>query len=213
MKRKRTISFIILLLIFAICLPFVLIGHVRISTDTYRYANPDDIPEERVAIIFGAGVRRDGRPSRMLADRIQGGIALYESGRVSKLLMTGDNSRVEYNEVVAMQEYAIEQGIPEEDIVLDYAGFSTYESCYRANAIFGVSQAVLVTQAYHLPRAVYTCRELGVEAVGLGTPDWEVYPGVMVSYTVRESIATLNALLQVHVIRPEPTFLGQFEGI
>ena len=213
MKHKRTISFIILSLLIAICLPFVLIGHVRISTDTYRYANPDDVPEERVAIIFGAGVRRDGRPSRMLADRIQGGIALYESGRVSKLLMTGDNSRVEYNEVVAMQEYAIEQGVPAEDIVLDYAGFSTYESCYRANAIFGVNQAVLVTQAYHLPRAVYTCRQLGVEAVGLGTPDWEVYPGVMIQYTMRESIATLNALLQVHVVRPEPTFLGQFEGI
>ncbi|MEM8533886.1 MAG: ElyC/SanA/YdcF family protein [Chloroflexota bacterium] len=213
MKHKQIISFIILSLIIATCLPFVLIGHVRVSTDTFRYANPDDVPEERVAIIFGAGVRRDGRPSRMLADRIQGGIALYESGRVNKLLMTGDNSRVEYNEVVAMQEYAIEQGVPEEDIVLDYAGFSTYESCYRANEIFGITQAVLVTQAYHLPRAVYTCRQLGVEAVGLGTPDWEVYPGVMIQYTMRESIATLNALLQVHVIRPEPTFLGQFEGI
>ncbi|NOK61481.1 MAG: hypothetical protein GFH27_549311n112 [Chloroflexi bacterium AL-W] len=213
MKRKRIISLILLSLIIALCLPFALIGYVRMTTDTYRYENLDDVPKERVAIIFGAGVRYDGRPSRMLADRIQGGIDLYESGRVSKLLMTGDNSRVEYNEVVAMQEYAIEQGVPGADIVLDYAGFSTYESCYRANAIFGVTQAVLVTQAYHLPRAVYTCRQLGVKAVGLGTPDWEIYPGVMIPYTMRESIATLNALLQVHIIRPEPTFLGQFEGI
>jgi vancomycin permeability regulator SanA len=113
-----------------------------------------------------------------------------------------------------MQRYAQELGIPAEHITLDYAGFSTYESCYRARAIFGVEQAVLVTQRFHMPRALYTCRQLGIDAVGLGTPDWKSYHGVLIlRYTVREVLATLNAVWQVHITRPLPTYLGPFEGI
>lgn len=190
-----------------------LLVYVRLSTSSLRYDDPDSVPQEPVAIIFGAGVRPGGRLSPMLADRVEAGIHLYQTGRVRKLLMTGDNSRADYDEVTAMQRFAEERGVPAEDITLDYAGFSTYESCYRAQAIFGIEQAVLVTQQYHLPRAVYTCRRLGVHAVGLGTPDWERYPRVMGTYSVREALATLNALWEVHITRPEPTFLGPFEGL
>lgn len=188
-------------------------GYVWLFTGAQRFAALEDVPNTRVALIFGAGVRPDGRLSPMLADRVSAGIALYQAGSVQKLLMTGDNSRAEYDEVTAMQRFAIERGIPEADITLDYAGFSTYESCYRAREIFGVTAAVLITQRYHLPRAVYTCRQLGVAAVGFGTPDWERYPGVMLRYASREWLATLNALWEVHVTRPLPTFLGPFEGI
>lgn len=184
------------------------------STARYRYADIAATPPERVALVFGAGVRPDGRPSPMLADRLQAAIALYQQGRVSKLLMSGDNSTPEYDEVTTMKQYAVDRGVPEQDITLDYAGFSTYESCYRARVIFGVEQAVLVTQQFHLPRAVYTCRSLGINSVGLGTADWGRYrDSLLASYTFRETLATLNALVQVHITRPAPTFLGAYEGI
>jgi vancomycin permeability regulator SanA len=187
---------------------------VVVTTRDYRYDDPTAIPPVEVGIVFGAGLRPDGQPAPMLADRVRAAARLYQLGRVRKILMTGDNSRIEYDEVSAMRRYAIELGVPPADITLDYAGFSTYESCYRARTIFGVTQAVLVTQRYHLPRAVYTCRDLGVEAFGLGTPDWGAYgAGLMLPYTTREALASAKALWQVHIVRPPPTFLGPFEGI
>ncbi len=203
-----------LLLLVALTVPPLSIAYVSLSTARLRYNTPADVPPARVALVFGAGLRPNGTPSPMLADRIAAAADLYRLGRVEKLLMTGDNSSKEYNEVAAMRDYAESLGVAPEDITLDYAGFSTYESCYRAGAIFGVAQAVLVTQSYHLPRAVYTCRQLGIEAVGLGTPDWGRYADwVMGPYTLREFAATLNALVAVHFTHPSPTFLGPFEGI
>jgi len=201
-------------LLAVLLLPALLLAYVLLSTEPLRYNEPADVPAERVAVVFGAGLRPDGTPSPMLADRVDAAIQLYRLGRVQKLLMTGDNSHTDYNEVAAMQRYAEQRGVAAQDITLDYAGFSTYESCYRARAIFGVQKAVLVTQQYHLPRAVYTCRQLGVEAVGLGTPDWGRYPErVLLPYTLREAAATLNALVALHLTHPAPTFLGKFEGI
>ncbi|MBF2006125.1 vancomycin high temperature exclusion protein [Chlorogloeopsis fritschii PCC 9212] len=188
--------------------------YVKTVTSSHRYTNPTEVPVQRVAIVLGAGVYPDGTPSPMLSDRITAAVELYKLGRVQKLLMTGDNSSDDYDEVTVMQRYATERGVPVEDVTLDYAGFSTYESCYRAKEIFGVEQAVLVTQSFHLPRAVYTCRQLGVDAIALGTPDWESYrPQTIMYYNLREVISTLKALWEVHVTRPLPTFLGPFEGI
>ncbi|GAB4209960.1 MAG: ElyC/SanA/YdcF family protein [Roseiflexaceae bacterium] len=202
------------LLLAALILPPIAIAYVSFSTARLRYTTPAEVPPARVAVVFGAGLRPNGTPSPMLADRIAAAAELYKLGRVKKLLMTGDNSSTNYNEVGAMRDYAEGLGVAPEDITLDYAGFSTYESCYRASAIFGVDQAVLVTQRYHLPRAVYTCRHLGIDAVGLGTPDWGRYPDRVIGpYTLREFAATLNALVAVHLTHPAPTFLGPFEGI
>ncbi len=194
--------------------PFFLSFYVKTITSSRRFTQPDQVPNEPVAIVFGAGVWADGTPTPMLADRVDGAVELYRLGRVSRILMTGDNSTPEYNEVVAMQEYAEKLGVPRQHIRLDYAGFSTYESCYRAKVIFGVERAVLITQKYHLPRAVYTCNQLGVNAVGLGTPDWGKYQDdSMRFYTQREVLAVLKAILELHLIRPKPTFLGPFEGM
>jgi vancomycin permeability regulator SanA len=189
-------------------------AYVWLSTRGQRFDSEQTVPRARVALVFGAGVRADGRLSRILADRVDAAIALYRSGRVQKLLMSGDNSRPDYDEVTAMRRYAVERGIPSNDITLDYAGFRTYDSCYRARAIFGVEQAVLVTQHYHLPRAVYTCRALGVDAQGFGTPDWQAYPAALIArYSLREAAATAVALWELHITRPLPTFLGPFEGV
>jgi vancomycin permeability regulator SanA len=198
----------------ALLLPIVLTGFVALHTSRYRYTDVDAVPGEQIALVFGAGVRPNGRLTPMLADRVSAAIELYQRGRVQKLLMTGDNSSISYDEVTAMQQFALARGVAAEDITLDYAGFSTYESCFRARVIFGVERAVLVTQRFHLPRAVYTCRMLGVMASGLGTPDWGVYRETLLAqYTLRESLATLKALWQLHVTHPLPTFLGPFEGI
>jgi vancomycin permeability regulator SanA len=211
---RRYWPHMLLALAVAIAIPPALIAYVATSTDTHRYTEAAQVPPARVAIVFGAGVRPDGSLSPMLADRVDADIALYQRGQVAKLLMSGDNSTLDYNEVSAMQRYAVAHGVPAKDITLDYAGFSTYESCYRANVIFGLDHAILVTQQFHLPRAVYTCRHLGIEASGLGTTDWGIYGRrTMLRYTLREALATLNALWQVHVTRPLPTFLGPYEGV
>jgi vancomycin permeability regulator SanA len=212
--RRRWLRLLVVALLCAVLIPPALIAYVGATTRPHCYTDVSQVPPEQVALVFGAGVYPDGRLSRMLADRVRAAANLYHKRRVQKLLMSGDNSTLEYNEVAAMQRYAIELGVAAEDITLDYAGFSTYESCYRAREIFGVRRAVVVTQSYHLPRAVYTCQQLNIETTGLGTPDWGAYPAALMHrYTLREVLATLNALWQVHITRPLPTFLGPFEGI
>ncbi|MCU0541987.1 MAG: YdcF family protein [Oscillatoriaceae cyanobacterium Prado104] len=203
-----------LLILVSMLTPIALNYYVNLVTGKYRRANVDEVPTQPIAIVFGAGIWEDGTPTPMLADRVQAAVDLYKAGRVNKILMTGDNSSPDYNEVKVMQEYAASQGVPLQDITLDYAGFSTYESCYRAKEVFGISEAVLVTQNFHLSRAVYTCRQLGVEAIGLGTPDWGKFrQTTMVRYSFREFLAVIKALWEVRVTRPKPTFLGPFEGI
>lgn len=188
--------------------------YVNIITSDRRYIDVTKIPPEKVAIVFGAGVWDDGTPTPMLADRVEAAIKLYKLGKVQKILMTGDNSSPNYNEVKAMQNYAIEKGVLAADVTLDYAGFSTYESCYRAKAIFDLNRAILITQNYHLPRAVYTCNHLGIEAIGLGVADWGIYRDEsMRYYTFREIFSTLKAVWEVHITRPNPTFLGPSEKI
>jgi vancomycin permeability regulator SanA len=187
---------------------------ITVGTASQRHEAISDLQPAPVAIVFGAGITRDGRLSPMLADRVRMASDLYQQGLVRELLMTGDNSRQDYDEVTAMKRYATSLGVPEQAITLDYAGFSTYESCYRARPIFGIEQAILVTQRFHLPRAVYTCQALGVQVQGIATPDWERYRrGSVVSYYIRESLANLKALVELYITRPAPTFLGPFEGL
>jgi len=132
----------------------------------FRYDDPR-VGHHHVALVFGAGLNAQGGPSQVLYDRVATAVDLYRAHKVDKLLMTGDNGTNDYNEVGAMLRTAQDLGVPEPDIVLDYAGFHTYDSCYRAHAIFGLSEATLVTNAYHLPRALYTCAQLGVAGEGV----------------------------------------------
>ncbi|BAZ18204.1 hypothetical protein NIES4071_100890 (plasmid) [Calothrix sp. NIES-4071] len=202
------------LLISLLIIPLTATAYISLMTNGARYIKPEEVPLERLAMVFGAGLLANGKPTPMLADRVEAAVKLYQIGRVKKLLMTGDNSTVSYNEVRSMQQYAHDLGVLMKDIALDYAGFSTYESCYRAHQIFGLHKAVVVTQNYHLPRAIYTCRQFGLDTVGLGTPDIEVY-GLwgMIPDLRREILANVKALWEVHVTRPRPTFLGRFEKI
>jgi SanA protein len=165
-----------------------------------------------VAIVFGAGLRRDGTPSPVLRDRINTAVDLYSAGKVQKLLMSGDNRFIEYNEPGSMRDYAISQGIPLEDIVLDYAGRRTYDTCYRAKHIFKIESAILVTQGFHLPRAIYVCNSLGLPAVGVSADVRQYRPLSRLYWGLRETAATLVALWEVHVSQPIPV-LGNPEPI
>ncbi len=203
---------ILIILLSALALALLL---SRLWTGLYartRTYSVTDVPVRRVAIVFGAGLWRDGSPTPVLQDRVATAVELYQTGKVEKLLLSGDNRFLHYNEPAAMQRLALALGVPEEDLVLDYAGRRTYDTCYRARAIFGVEQAILVTQAFHLPRAIYTCNQLGVEAVGVRA-DRRPYPRTsMLYWNVRELLATLTALLDVHLLHPLPV-LGQPEPI
>ena len=182
---------------------------VRLDTRRDRSTDPASLPHKQVAIVLGAGIRGDGRPTLFLRDRLNGAIQLYRLGKVDGLLMTGDNHVATYDEATSMRDYALAQGVPASAITLDYAGFDTYDSCYRARAVFGVQSAILVTQSYHLPRAVYTCRGVGIDAVGLGVPDWGTYPaGQMAHYQVREMLASVKAMWDVDLGHPSPRYLG-----
>ena len=187
----------------------------RLITALYASTRIDSIveaPPKPVAIIFGAGLTRDGRATRVLRDRVETGARLYFAGKVEKLLMSGDNSNVDYNEPQAMKEYALQLGVPEDAIVLDFAGRRTYDTCYRASEIFGVDEAILVTQSFHLPRALYICNQLGIEASGVAAENHYFLKRSRAYWNLRELIATPVALWEVHISQPTPV-LGHPEPI
>ncbi|WP_420543088.1 SanA/YdcF family protein [Streptomyces niveus] len=193
----------------------VMLGCVLALTPaTWMYTTADahirsvaDVPARDVAVVFGAGLR-DGAPTPYLAHRLDAAAELYEGGKVKVVLVTGDNSREEYDEPDAMRTYLTARGVPDGRIVSDYAGFDTWDSCVRAKKIFGVERAVLVTQGFHVRRAVALCRAAGVDSYGVGVAErrdvtW-YYGGV------RELAAAGKAALDT-VTRPDPHFLGPRE--
>lgn len=163
-----------------------------------------DIPAERAAIVFGAGLWRDGSPTPVLSDRVAVAAELYFSGKVEKILLSGDNRFVDYNEPAAMRELALQLGVPDEALALDYAGRRTYDTCYRAVAIFGLEGAILVTQAFHLPRAIYTCNMLGLPSSGVEADQREYNRRSVFYWNMRELGATIGALWDVHFSHPIP---------
>lgn len=198
-----------------ILLILIILAASRLITGIYardREFSLADVPQKRVAIVFGAGLWRNGTATPILYDRVATAVDLYRTGKVEKILMSGDNRFVDYNEPAVMREVAISLGVPEEDIVLDYAGRRTYDTCYRAKAIFGVDKAILVTQGFHLPRALYLCNHLGVEAVGVKADRRSYRKSSMVIWNARELLATTNALWEIQVSHPVPV-LGDPEPI
>ncbi len=208
-KRFRRVLLLIAVLLFFIALsPFLWRMTVR-----YYYAGAmydvDSVRSEHVAIVYGAEVR-GARLTTILRDRMDTAIALYHAGKVNKLLVSGDNSFADYNEPDAMRQYAITQGVAPDDVVADYAGRRTYDTCYRAYHVFQLESAILVTQAFHLPRAIFTCNMLGLDTVGVGS-DPRIYRQADY-YEGRETLATYRALWDV--MRHQPAeIVGAAEPI
>ena len=183
-------------------------GYVKSSTSdqiitTEEAAEQTDID---CILVLGCYVHDSGRPSDMLADRLRRGIELYQSGAAPKLLMSGDHGQKDYNEVKAMKLEAMEEGIPSEDIFMDHAGFSTYESIFRARDVFAADKIIIVTQEYHLYRALHIANALGVEAYGVAA-DYNTYVGQ--AYRELREILARNKDFATSILKPAPTYLGE----
>lgn len=165
------------------------------------------VPEADAILVLGAYVLPDGTVSSMLSDRLTEAYELYELGKANKILVSGDHGRKNYDEVNAMKNFLIDKGVPEQNVFMDHAGFSTYESMYRARDIFQAKKIIIVTQGYHLRRAVFIARELGLEAYGV-TSDRHDYGNVMTMYRLREVLARNKDFFTAKLIKPKPTFLG-----
>lgn len=204
--KKLFIAIIILILIGLIAL-FVINGIVKSAADGRLLSIEEAASLDADCIlVLGAGVYSGGQPSPMLSDRLDYGIRLYENGAASKLLMSGDHGRVDYDEVNVMKEYAMERGVPSRDVFMDHAGFSTYESLYRARDIFEAESILIVTQEYHMYRALYIAEQLGLEAYGVCSDPREY--AVQWYRDIREVAARAKDFIQcIHM--PEPTFLGE----
>ena len=157
------------------------------------------------ALVFGANVWSSGL-SHMLEDRVKTGIELYEAGAVDRILMSGDHGRKDYDEVNSMKRYAVAEGVPADAIFMDHAGFSTYETAYRAAAVFEVRSTILVTQKYHLYRSIFLARMMGIEAYGVAA-NLRPYRNDLYNH-LRESLARVKDFGMV-ILRPEPTYLGE----
>lgn len=182
-------------------------GYMKAAAADLIYEENKDsqLPKVDCILILGAGLTQEGTPSLVLTDRLNRGIDLYKKGVSDRLLMSGDHGRTGYNEVAAMKQYAMDAGVPEDDIFMDHAGFSTYESIYRARDIFEVKSLAIVTQPYHEYRAVYAAQKLGLTVYGT--------PSVATKYRnswmleVREKLARTKEFFNL-MIQPEPTYLG-----
>ncbi|MDY6846605.1 MAG: ElyC/SanA/YdcF family protein [Chloroflexota bacterium] len=208
----RTGFHVIIYLAFA---AFFIIGILRVAMLLHAKGKTylaETVPQSPAALVLGAGLNRDGTPGLVLQDRVRTASDLYFSGKVEKILMSGDNTSENYNEPGAMKDFAIELGIPEEDIVLDFAGRRTYDSCYRAKAIFGLEKLTLVTQAYHLPRALLTCNALDIDAGGVPADDANYRRSSYTFWWVREILASIKAYWDIYIGHPQP-ILGQPEPI
>ncbi len=185
---------------------WVLRTTVRTRAAPRIYTRVTDAPSAPVALVLGAGLERDGSPTPALRDRVATAVDLYKAGKVEKLLMSGDNRFVNYNEPAAMKKLAVLLGVPAEDIVLDYAGRRTYDSCYRAKEIFEVKQVIIVTQRFHLDRSIFLCDAMGVPSVGV-VADRRVYQ-TLPWWELREVLATVAAWWDVNISHPVPV-LGE----
>lgn len=172
-----------------------------------------DVPEIPVALVFGAQVNPDGSPSTYLRGRLQVALELFRAGKVRAILVSGDNGTVHYNEPDNMKRWLVAQGVPEVKVVTDYAGFDTYDSCVRAQRIFGVNRLIAVTQTYHLYRALATCRQVGIDAWGVGDDSVRTrYPDTWRAGEVRELAANLKMAWDL-VTRRTPTLGPHEDGI
>ena len=196
---RRTLLILVVIGLVGLASIYLINRHLYLLAATKLQTSITEIPVEdpkRVAIVFGARVWPDGSPSNSLYDRVITGVELYRAGRVQKLLMSGDKTGENYDEPYAMKKLAMQMGIPEGDIVLDDDGKKTYETCRRAKEIYSVEKAILVTQDYHLPRALYLCNSLGIDSIGI-VANRRVYEGEWY-YHVREFFSRANAWIEIY---------------
>ena len=205
--RRRVLlrtAVIVVALVLAPALWVQVVGQTRVRPGV------SDVSRTDVAIVLGAGLRPDGTPSTYLRRRLDAAAELYARGTVGAILVSGDNSTTQHDEPTAMRDWLVGLGVPEDRVVRDFAGLDTHDSCVRAHEVFGVTDAVVITQDYHLRRALFSCREAGIDVVGLGVSSTSVEPIKAVLYRVREIPASIKAAWDALTGR-EPAHLGPHE--
>jgi len=205
-KKKRVLRTLAVLMLLSVLMPLATSYYVMASTEDQIITLEEaaDLNADTI-LVLGARVWDNGQPSGILKDRINTGVDLYEAGASERLLMSGDHGQDEYDEVNAMKDFAIEQGVAPAVIFMDHAGFSTYESLYRARDIFQVKTVVIVTQTYHLYRALYIARALGLDAYGVSCDRRDYNPYIL--FSVREIFARCKDFVY-SIFQPLPTYLG-----
>ncbi len=202
---KRWFKRITLLVVIFVVLLLGVNGYMK-KIGQQHMSDLQDSYQAEAAIVLGAYVTPNGYLCDMLRDRVETAVELYNKGKVKKLLMSGDHGQDSYDEVNHMRRYAEQLGVPGEDIFMDHAGFSTYESMYRSRDVFQVASAIIVTQEFHLPRAIYIARTMGLEAKGYKA-DKHLYSGIQYN-EAREIVARNKDFINVHLLKPQPKFLG-----
>lgn len=206
-RIKRLIMILGILTITGAC-SYILINQYVQKTGSHYILEAVQAPESEAILVLGAYVFPDGTLSFMLNDRLDQAYELYRLGKAGKVIVSGDHGQKDYDEVNTMKKYLIARGVPPEDVFMDHAGFNTYESVYRARDIFQVKKVIIVTQEYHLARAVFIAKELGLQACGVAA-DLHDYGEVMTVYRLRETAARNKDFFLAGLIKPEPTFLGE----
>ena len=205
---KKMIKILLIILAILIAVLFIINYFVKATTKQQILTENEAVKLEDIdcILVLGAGIWGN-KPSHMLEDRLLQAISLYEKNVSAKIIMSGDHGREEYDEVNIMKNYAIEKGVPSKNIFMDHAGFSSYESVYRAKEIFGANKIVIVTQKYHLYRSLYIANQLEVEAYGVGA-DPRKYVGQ--SYRELREILARNKDFVKCIFKPKPTYLGEY---
>lgn len=206
-KRWKQITLLIVIMGMVSLVTVLQINNYVQKMGSHYILNAEEIPEADAVLVLGAFVFPDGTVSQVLNDRLAVGYELYAKGKAPKIIVSGDHGRKDYDEVNAMKDFLRDKNVPSDDVFMDHAGFSTYESIYRARDIFQAKKIIIVTQEYHLMRAVFIARELGLEAYGV-TSDKRQYL-YMAQYELREIAARNKDFFLAKVLKPEPTFLGE----
>lgn len=202
-KKNKFASFLLFSLLIVILGTVLIFLIIKNESRSFIYTDFQEVPHTIVAIIPGAYVAEDGTLSPVLKDRVNAAIKLYSAKKVDKILVTGDNSTLTYNEVNPVRDYLLAEGILDQDIFLDHAGFDTYSSMYRARDVFLIDSAVIVTQSFHLPRVVFTARRLGISAFGYSADNGSY----LFRNNIREYFADVKAVLNLTLHR-KPKYLG-----
>jgi SanA protein len=202
---KQLKSMLLTMIILGILGIGCLLFYISKSTQNAIYTAVDSLPSKYVAVIFGAGIRPDGTPSKYLKDRLDAGIFLYNNQKVKRILLSGDNGHKSYDELQVMKDYCVKAGVPKRDIFVDYAGFDTYSTVYRAKDLFKVDNAIMVTQAYHLKRALFLCRNLNIDAVGFAADNGGYQ--LAAKNKLREQLALVKCFVDVNRNR-KPKYYG-----
>lgn len=203
LRRAPVIRLLFLVVIIIIAFPFLLSIAVSKYYEPRIYTQVEGFPQAHTALVLGASVFKDGRTSDVLTDRLLTATDLYKTGRVQKILLSGSNQAEDYNETGAMEKFMLNQGVPASALITDQAGHRTYDSCWRAKHVFGLNETVVITQSFHMPRALLLCNALGLKSLGLlaDHPRYEFHDWVY--WKLRDVISLLKAFFDLYIHHPK----------